>query len=51
MEANKINELRKELTYAEFPSKFIWKNQRNFLEEQEEDRLYASKDHERMHIT
>ncbi|KAK1684710.1 hypothetical protein QYE76_045558 [Lolium multiflorum] len=26
MEANKIHELGKELTYAEFPSKFVWKS-------------------------
>ena len=27
MEANKIHEIGKELTYAEFPSKFVWKSQ------------------------
>jgi hypothetical protein len=26
MEANKIHELGKELSYAEFPSKFAWKS-------------------------
>jgi hypothetical protein len=33
MEANKIHEVGKELTYAEFPSKFVWKSDSKTWEE------------------
>ena len=37
MEANKIYDLGKELTYAEFPSKFVWKSEKKMWEKRKRD--------------